>query len=202
MKKNKAFTLAETLITLSILGVVAALIIPSIINNWQKRVTITKLQRAYSYIMNNIQETLVVNGCETIGCVLEKHNLYVNTNNLDKSFEQLKIFFPDITKDTQNKCVSSKSPYYDLNHSNANTGNNINVYAGDSYSYKYCLKNNIGLAARPISVPAGNETSITFNCNKHEKNNIYSRCLAFTIFATFIASSNPILYIPSQQKKA
>ena len=32
MKRNKAFTLAEVLITLSILGVVAALTIPSLIN--------------------------------------------------------------------------------------------------------------------------------------------------------------------------
>ena len=44
-KNRKGFTLAETLITLSILGVVAVVMVPSIIRNYQKRITVTKLQK-------------------------------------------------------------------------------------------------------------------------------------------------------------
>ena len=44
------FTLAETLITLGIIGVVAALTIPTLIANYQKHETVTKLQRAISVI--------------------------------------------------------------------------------------------------------------------------------------------------------
>ena len=45
-----AFTLAETLITLGIIGVVAAMTIPNLITEHQKRATVTKLQRAISVL--------------------------------------------------------------------------------------------------------------------------------------------------------
>ena len=45
-----AFTLAETLITLGIIGVVAALTIPNLITKHQQKVTVTKLEKAISYI--------------------------------------------------------------------------------------------------------------------------------------------------------
>ena len=40
--KFKAFTLAEILITLGIIGVVAAMTIPTLITNYQKKQTVTK----------------------------------------------------------------------------------------------------------------------------------------------------------------
>jgi len=49
-KKKAAFTLAEVLITLGIIGVVAAMTIPNLIAEQQKRTTVTKLQRAISII--------------------------------------------------------------------------------------------------------------------------------------------------------
>ncbi len=45
-----AFTLAETLITLAIIGVVAALTIPNLVAKYQKRQTVVRLQKAYSEI--------------------------------------------------------------------------------------------------------------------------------------------------------
>jgi prepilin-type N-terminal cleavage/methylation domain-containing protein len=45
---KKAFTLAEVLITLGIIGVVAALTMPGLIVNYQKQQTVTQLKRAYS----------------------------------------------------------------------------------------------------------------------------------------------------------
>src|SRR5574344_697202 len=49
MKKN-AFTLAEVLITLGIIGVVAALTLPSLIENYKERQYIIQLKKAYSTI--------------------------------------------------------------------------------------------------------------------------------------------------------
>ena len=46
------FTLAEVLITLGIIGVVAAMTIPSLYNSMQKRVTVSKLQKTYSELAN------------------------------------------------------------------------------------------------------------------------------------------------------
>ena len=49
--KNKlAFTLAEALITIGIIGIVAALTIPTLIANYQKEVTVQRLKQMYSII--------------------------------------------------------------------------------------------------------------------------------------------------------
>ena len=46
--KNSGFTLAEVLITLGIIGVVAALTIPTLIKNYQKKAATTAAKKAYS----------------------------------------------------------------------------------------------------------------------------------------------------------
>ena len=43
-KSKKAFTLAEVLITLGIIGVVVAMTIPTLINNYQKKLAVTRLE--------------------------------------------------------------------------------------------------------------------------------------------------------------
>ncbi len=50
LKRKTAFTLAEVLITLGIIGVVAALTLPSLIQSYKERVTVTKVQKAYSIL--------------------------------------------------------------------------------------------------------------------------------------------------------
>ena len=47
---KKAFTLAEVLITLGIIGVVSVLTIPNIISNYQNKVLATQLKKAYAEI--------------------------------------------------------------------------------------------------------------------------------------------------------
>ena len=57
-----AFTLAEILITLGIIGVVAALTMPSLITNYQKKQTVVELRKVYSDIDNAIRLSETVNG--------------------------------------------------------------------------------------------------------------------------------------------
>ena len=47
LPKN-AFTLAEVLITLGIIGIVAAMTLPAVINKYQERATVTKVKKFYS----------------------------------------------------------------------------------------------------------------------------------------------------------
>ena len=44
---KKAFTLAEVLITLGIIGIVAAMTLPTLIGKYQKKQTVTQLKKAY-----------------------------------------------------------------------------------------------------------------------------------------------------------
>ena len=49
-KRKSAFTLAEVLITLGVIGIVAALTLPTLIANYKKQVIISKLNKVYSTI--------------------------------------------------------------------------------------------------------------------------------------------------------
>lgn len=49
---KRAFTLAEVLITLGIIGIVAAITIPTLIQNHQKQVTVNKLKKVYTTLNN------------------------------------------------------------------------------------------------------------------------------------------------------
>lgn len=50
-----AFTLAEVLITLGIIGIVAAMTLPNLIGNYQKKQTATQLKKVYSLIQQAVR---------------------------------------------------------------------------------------------------------------------------------------------------
>ena len=56
-QKNKfcAFTLAEVLITLGIIGIVAALTIPSVIEGYKEKETVAKLKKVYSVLSQSYE---------------------------------------------------------------------------------------------------------------------------------------------------
>lgn len=60
LQKHKAFTLAEVLITLGIIGVVAALTIPALINRNEERVRETQLKKVYS-VLAQVHQMMIVN---------------------------------------------------------------------------------------------------------------------------------------------
>ena len=60
--RKTAFTLAEVLITLGIIGVVAALTLPALINNYEKSVVETRMQKFYTNINAALKLSIVENG--------------------------------------------------------------------------------------------------------------------------------------------
>ena len=60
--KKFAFTLAEVLITLGIIGVVAAMTIPTLIAKYTETMTISKLKKAYATITNVYKLSMIDNG--------------------------------------------------------------------------------------------------------------------------------------------
>jgi len=61
-KSKYAFTLAEVLITLVVIGVIAALTIPNVVNNYSKQETVSKLKKAYSTLMQTTARAVVDHG--------------------------------------------------------------------------------------------------------------------------------------------
>ena len=62
MSKKNGFTLAETLITLAIIGIVAALTMPTLMQAYKKRVVETRLAKFYSTINQEIKLSEIDNG--------------------------------------------------------------------------------------------------------------------------------------------
>ena len=60
--KKAAFTLAEVLITLGIIGVVAAMTIPTLVANYHKKQILVQLKNSYSVVSNAIRLSEVDNG--------------------------------------------------------------------------------------------------------------------------------------------
>lgn len=67
-KRNSGFTLAEVLITLAIIGVVAALTIPTLINNYQKKALETSFVKSYSTVQNGFKNYMARQGCTDLKC--------------------------------------------------------------------------------------------------------------------------------------
>ena len=65
LKKKPAFTLAEVLITLGIIGVVAALTMPSLIANYQKKVLVAQLKKDVNFIQNSVKYILAQSGVDS-----------------------------------------------------------------------------------------------------------------------------------------
>ena len=62
ISKKSAFTLAEVLITLGIIGVVAALTIFTLVTNYQKRTTVTQLKKVYTTLSQAFELAQAENG--------------------------------------------------------------------------------------------------------------------------------------------
>lgn len=121
MKKQKScyfgFTLAEVLITLGIIGVVAALTIPNLITNYQKQQTVEQLKKTYSQLGQVVNLSINDNGAiatwdwdATLGDFLKTYMLpYLS---ISKDCEALLYY---------NTCTSADGLYLDKNHSVSTT---------------------------------------------------------------------------------
>ena len=68
LQKKAAFTLAEVLITLGIIGVVAAVTLPTLVANYQKTVWVNQLKKTYSTLNEGFKQIVANEGCTTLEC--------------------------------------------------------------------------------------------------------------------------------------
>ncbi len=99
---KKAFTLAEALITLAIIGTVAAVSIPSVISNTQQQEFSTGLRKAVS----------VLNSAITMNIALEGESPYDNANLFGYLAQHMSVM-QTLTSLKQKYFVNSKDGIYD-----------------------------------------------------------------------------------------
>ena len=68
LHNKAAFTLAEVLITLGIIGVVAAVTLPTLVANYQKTVWVNQLKKTYSTLNEGYKQMAASEGCTTLRC--------------------------------------------------------------------------------------------------------------------------------------
>lgn len=130
LSTKKAFTLAEVLITLGVIGVVAALTLPVLVGKYQEHVTVNKVKKWYSMFSQAILLSMSENGYPN------EWNVSGGTNaqGAEELAEYVKPYLK-IVKDcgTQNICSEFNHDIYKLNGVN---GGNINE---TSFYYKLIL---------------------------------------------------------------
>lgn len=98
--KYFALTLAETLITIGIIGIVAALTIPGLIQSYQKHQTVVKLKKVYA-ILNQIARNSSNENGDAISFLTANSN--VNSKTTQEFFEKYWFAYLNVpTIDTKN----------------------------------------------------------------------------------------------------
>ena len=116
---HRGFTLAEVLVTLGIIGVVSAMTVPSLMQNYQRQSYVTQLHKVY----NELSQALV------------RYQTDKNAVNLTEaglsSQDNFNYFVSDYFKTVQ-KCDNSLTPCFDDNYKTLN-GGGVNFSNGTSY---------------------------------------------------------------------
>jgi len=119
MKKNRkqyiAFTLAEVLITLGIIGIVAALTMPALVGKYKKRQTITHLQKVYTTLNQALKLSEATYG---------PYEYWETGYNTDIFEYYEKYWYPHFkilkSCNTEYKCgYKSRSPWQNIDGSNS-----------------------------------------------------------------------------------
>ena len=105
---NYAFTLAEVLITIGVIGIVAAIAIPSLINHYNDKVLETRYQRSKNILVNGYKlmmakeqvfdiKDLSVRKCQDMDCFVSAHKEVFKTVRDSSSSDISEAFASDYT---------------------------------------------------------------------------------------------------------
>ena len=179
----RGFTLAEVLITLGIIGVVAALTIPTLMQKIDERETVSKVKKIYT-VMNNAYENYIADN----GVPNFDSSLRTTSEGAEKAFE---IFRPylKITKDcgTGNGTACGMV----LDYKNKNGEDASTEFATDASRYKVLLTD-----GTPLWLNTGwNFYTISFDINGKKGPNKYGTDVFVFYFKdrNFYAGGHPAI---------
>lgn len=122
----KAFTLAEVLITLLVIGVVASFVIPTIIADFEEQYKVSSVKKVYSVIQQSILRIRQEYGGSLI-IFNEGESLTYYTNEYKNLFRNYISFTKDCNDDAQGTCWHLNTESYKIN------GEPISTYTGGWY---------------------------------------------------------------------
>lgn len=205
-KCEVAFTLAEVLITIGIIGIVAALTMPQLLGNFEKKRNATTLKRAYSDLHQYIKAFDYENDCNT-----NFSNCAPNDGEFVYKFAKFlqdKQNFKDSSKPGKNNWFCLKNPGQDnwsglatespITEENPSrqyylmspTGNYAYIIIGYPYDNYYRLKDDVFRARILIITDTKIVKPTTSVCNASIANkSLYGK----NIFTTSITQFNHIL---------
>ena len=193
MKKN-GFTLAEVLITLTILGVVAAITIPNIVHNYKKQITVVKLKKAYANLEQAAVSLKINSGCHSgdIACT----GLFESDNVNERFFELAGIKISKIQGSCSSRGMSLGCENQNCtNTAGRNFGNNYDYYIGpDKIGYRIARTSSINIVDSNGEIKATKGLIVyVFTENKHFIGSDRNKWLwqgrnlfAFVIYGDFI----------------
>lgn len=134
MKKLRGFTLAEVLITLGVIGVVAALTLPTLIKNYQKHVLVNQLKKAVSVFEQGMQKMIIDESVDNLkqlpmfdmdnGCYQNGYGSLIGETLLKKYFKILKFSYDEF-----------EAKYLDENLGEDSSSDPAPVYMSDGTIY-------------------------------------------------------------------
>lgn len=146
MKFSNGFTLAEVLITLGIIGIVAAMTMPSLVANYKKQETVTRLKKTYSIVQQAIKHSEAYN---------ESSEFWDTTLNGDEFFNKYIKNYVQFTNEYTSSELWAIAPRKNLDGS---------TYNGTTYSKGY---------ANSFHIILTDGTLLTLNLNSGTENAIW-----------------------------
>lgn len=166
-KKNFGFTLAEVLITLGVIGVVAALTIPTLMANYQKTQYVTSLKKAYAQFNQVIKQLAADNGCTgDLVCT----GLFTATNQKlgDEIIKYYKVL-KNCQLSTSQECMpNSVKPNYDGSGTILNYDDNS--YWEVSNAYRFITTDGISIAV------SGGDSDCSWDNSRHITGDLTQTC--------------------------
>ncbi|MCD8023998.1 MAG: type II secretion system GspH family protein [Candidatus Gastranaerophilales bacterium] len=169
---KKGFTLAEVIITLAIIGIVAAITIPTVISQQEKQAAVAQLKVAYSIVSQIVNKNWEENSS------IADWDLNLDETTLGRTYVRPYVTYTRECTKMEDGCFETDGfyGYYDLR------GDKITT----SVPYSLILNNGMILGVNLVSYGKARLVSFIVDINGHKKPNKMGR----DIFSFYIYNSN------------
>lgn len=162
---KKAFALAEVLITLALISIIAVLTIPNLMHKYERHVYESQIKKFYSTLANNIQIKMKEVDCQDIACTITANGItYGAYWNYPRMIQNLSLFFKEVKQEQNGECVPEN--IYSINGAQVNS-----ITPGGRMNF--CVNNGIGISLHDTSF----NTFYGYDCSSET-----TQCIQMVIF--------------------